>query len=221
MMNTKNVVLVAVAFAVACGIAGLVVITRQAPNGPAPPIAKGRGPSQPARTADNVVTAASPAEAAPAVAPAPIPAVPGPAVQRAPPPVEPPRAAPRTPNSASQAAPGGGSGREPLQDPLAREALALVGASPIAEAYWYDAINDPTLPAQERQDLIEDLNEDGISDPKHPGPSDLPLILSRIRLIEATEPSAMDQVNLDAFQEAYKDLVDLANVALGGGEPVR
>ena len=34
-------------------------------------------------------------------------------------------------------------------------------------------------------------------------------------------PYAMDQVNLDAFQEAYKDLINLANLAMGGGEPVR
>jgi hypothetical protein len=49
----------------------------------------------------------------------------------------------------------------------------------------------------------------------------LPVILSRILLIEAVGPDAMDQVNADAFQEAYKDLVNLANLALGGGGPVR
>jgi len=31
----------------------------------------------------------------------------------------------------------------------------------------------------------------------------------------------MDEVNAVALQEAYKDLVNLANVAMGGGEPVR
>jgi hypothetical protein len=91
----------------------------------------------------------------------------------------------------------------------------------VAEAYWYSAINDPNLPAHERQDLIEDLNEDGLSDPRHPAPEDLPLILSRLRLIEETGPDAMDEVNAAAFQEAYKDLVNLANLAAGGGEPVR
>ena len=86
---------------------------------------------------------------------------------------------------------------------------------------WYGAINDASLSPHERQDLIEDLNEDGISDPKHPSPEDLPIILSRIQLIEAAGPYAMDQVNADAFQEAYKDLVNLANVAVGAGERVR
>jgi hypothetical protein len=96
--------------------------------------------------------------------------------------------------------------KEPIQDPTARTALSLVGADPDAEQYWVGAINDPNLSAHERQDLIEDLNEDGLSDPKHPGPQDLPLILNRVQLIEELVPYAMDQVNAEAFAEAYKDL---------------
>ena len=101
--------------------------------------------------------------------------------------------------------------KEPIQDPDARAALSLVGADPAAEQYWTTAINDPNLPANERKDLIEDLNEDGLSDPKHPGSQDLLLILSRIQLIEQLAPASMDQVNADAFHEAYKDLVNLAS----------
>jgi hypothetical protein len=93
--------------------------------------------------------------------------------------------------------------------------------SEAAEAYWVQAINDPSLSAQEREDLIEDLNEDGLSDPKRPGPEDLPLILSRLELIELLAPQAMDEVNADAFMEAYKDLVNLANISVGGGDPLR
>jgi hypothetical protein len=105
--------------------------------------------------------------------------------------------------------------KEPLQDPLAREALIFVGVDPEAEAYWYGAINDPSLPPNERQDLIEDLNEEGLPDPKHPTPEDLPLILSRIELIETVGPFAMDEVNMEAFAEAYKDLVNLLELAAG------
>ena len=112
-------------------------------------------------------------------------------------------------------------GKDPIKDQLAREALAWVGYDEAAEAYWVAAINDPNLAAQERQDLIEDLNEDGISDPKHPTLADLPLILNRLDLVEALAPDAMDEVNADAFLEAYKDLVNLAFVAVGAGEPVR
>jgi len=44
-----------------------------------------------------------------------------------------------------------------VQDPLARDALAMVGVDPDAEMYWFAAIQDPTLPKSERQDLIDDL----------------------------------------------------------------
>ena len=97
------------------------------------------------------------------------------------------------------------------QDPTAREALSFVGADPAADEYWISAINDPHLSDNERQNLIEDLNEDGLSDPQNPGPEDLPLILNRIQLIEELAPYAMDQVNADAFAEAYKDLVNMVN----------
>jgi hypothetical protein len=95
-----------------------------------------------------------------------------------------------------------------------------VGADPDAEAYWIEAINDTHLSAEERQNLIEDLNEDGLSDPKHPTADDLPLIVNRLLLIEDLAPEAMDSVNYDAFDEAYKDLLNLADLAVGGGKRV-
>jgi hypothetical protein len=98
-----------------------------------------------------------------------------------------------------------------VQDPTARLALSFVGADPDADAYWISAINNPNLPSEERKDLIEDLNEDGLSDPQHPGPQDMPLILARIRLIEALAPNAMDLVNADALGEAYGDLAGMLN----------
>ena len=105
--------------------------------------------------------------------------------------------------------------KAPILDPIARAALSSVGADPAADKYWMNAINDPTLPAEERKDLIEDLNEDGLSDPKNPSPQDLPLILNRLQLIEELAPHAMDQVNSDAFAEAQKDLNNML-----AGEPV-
>lgn len=103
-------------------------------------------------------------------------------------------------------------GKEPALDPLARLSLRSVGADAESEAYWMLAINDPELPANERKDLIEDLNQDGLSDPKHPSAQDRLLILNRIQLIEDLAPSAMDQVNASAFAEAYKDLLNLASL---------
>ena len=98
-----------------------------------------------------------------------------------------------------------------VQDPLARVALSFVGTDPDANAYWISAINNPGLPPEERKDLIEDLNEDGFSDPDHPGPADAPLIAARIQLIEGLAPYALDQVDARAFAEAEKDLVGMLN----------
>ncbi len=129
-----------------------------------------------------------------------------------------PDTAPATPTSARGAAParpaapstampppsGGG-----IQDPLARVALSFVGVDRDAEWYWLEAINDPRLSADERRNLIEDLNEDGFVDPQRPSPAELPLIVNRLQLLEQIAPSAMDQVNWEAFMEAYKDLANM------------
>jgi hypothetical protein len=96
-----------------------------------------------------------------------------------------------------------------LAAPQARIALALVGADPDTESVWSGAINDPFVPADERKDLVEDLNEDGFADPHHITLSEMPPVLSRIQLIEQLAPSAMDDTNAAAFKEAYKDLTNM------------
>ena len=110
--------------------------------------------------------------------------------------------------------------KEPLRDPAARAAMSRVGLDPEAEAYWLEAIFDSSLPEQEREDLIEDLNEEGLSDHRHPGPQDFSLILNRIAIIENIVPQA-DEFMLPHLAEAYKDLVNLAAITQGGGEPVQ
>jgi hypothetical protein len=121
-------------------------------------------------------------------------------------------ARPVMPESAQATAPPSApprKGKPPIWDTAARDALKQVGADAEAERYWLSAINNPVLPPIERQDLIEDLNEDGLSDPRNPGVIDLPLINARIRLIEQLMPDAMDRVNAEAFKEAHKDLVKM------------
>lgn len=100
-------------------------------------------------------------------------------------------------------------GKLPARNPGARVALSMVGTAPVAEAVWVQAINDANLPAQERQDLIEDLNEDGIINRKHPTGPDIELIKARLELIDRLAPGAMDKTNADAFAEARKDLVKM------------
>jgi hypothetical protein len=95
------------------------------------------------------------------------------------------------------------------KEPLARVALTYAGANPQADQFYQAAINDATIPAKQRKNLIEDLNEAGFADPSHLTDADLPLIQKRIGLIEQLAPSALDKVNAAAFQEAYKDLINM------------
>ena len=92
---------------------------------------------------------------------------------------------------------------------MAREALSFVGLDEEAEAVWVASINDPGVAPEARKELIEDLNQDGFPDPKHLTLDDLPLIVSRMEMIEQLAPGAMDEVNDAAFQEAYKDLQEM------------
>lgn len=103
---------------------------------------------------------------------------------------------------------------------MARALLGQVGADPAAEAYWIRAIFDTNLPDKERDDLMEDLNEEGLSDTKNPGPQDRKLILNRLLLIEEVSPYA-DEFMLPHLQEAYKDLLNLLAITQGGGVPVK
>ncbi len=93
---------------------------------------------------------------------------------------------------------------------VAREALKLVGTDPVAETIWSDAINNPALPAADRKNLIEDLNEAGFADPKNPTEAELPLVQYRIALIEKLAQTPLDAVNAAAFNEAFKDLKAMA-----------
>lgn len=106
---------------------------------------------------------------------------------------------------------------EPVEDEAkikerrGREALALIGYDPAADAVWIEVINDPSVSKNARSNLIEDLNEDGFPDKRNPTRDDLPMIEYRIGLIEELRPYAMDKTNADAFDEAHKDLVNMVN----------
>lgn len=92
---------------------------------------------------------------------------------------------------------------------LARAALRLIGRDATAEKTWVRAINDSQMPADDRHDLIEDLADEGFPDSDRPTAADLPMILARLALIERLRPYAMDKINADAFDEAYKDLLEM------------
>lgn len=210
-MNLRVVVICGLAIS---AVAAVICLPRS--KSPAPPASQ---PAEaPPRVAENAVII--PAAETSSPRPAPLLIEPEAMAAAAPPPMDGERELPKPAKAASQAkassttaatAPAGSPkpGKN-YRDVGARAALIFVGADPEAEAYWFEAINDPGLSPHERQDLIEDLNEEGFSDPRHPTVEDLPLILSRLALIEALAPEAMDVVNSDAFAEARKDLLKMA-----------
>jgi hypothetical protein len=101
-----------------------------------------------------------------------------------------------------------------VKEQRGRTALGMIGHDPEADEVWIQIINDPSVSANARSNLIEDLNEDGLSY-RNLTLDDLPVIKYRIELIEYLRPYAMDKVNADAFDEAHKDLVNMANRLAG------
>jgi hypothetical protein len=100
------------------------------------------------------------------------------------------------------------------REPLARLALEFVGKNESAEELYRAAINDPALSAGARKNLIEDLNQTGFADPKHPTLADLPLVQKRLALIEQLAPLAGDRTNAAALVEARKDLLNMRDKLL-------
>ena len=214
-MTILELVAAAGVFAVAL-VVGVMIYSGQ----PAPPVPRKTVPAE--RGADLKAARSQGRHVAPPVMrlppqERPAPEAPGDFVadtRQAPPAKRPDRAIPdKRPPAAQPARPG--AGKPPARNPEARDALSRVGFDPAAEVVWLRAINDPDLPPEERKDLIEDLNEDGFPDPGNVTEADLPLILSRMELIEQLWPGAMDEVNEAAFREAYKDLVNMY-IRLGG-----
>jgi hypothetical protein len=210
-MNTRSILLLALA---AVGVGAVWLLARSgilpAPSWASSPGVRSSSPA-PESVPAGRVPAPSGQDSSTAAAPRGESAVALPEGQEAAPPEA--RAPARPLGGASQAvfsapAESGAVLPEPIvAEPLARNALRLVGKDPAAEAIWERAINDPGLPANARSDLIEDLNDEGFPDHRDLTAADIPLILARLRLIERLSPLAMDDVNVAAFAEAYKDLL--------------
>lgn len=109
--------------------------------------------------------------------------------------------------------------REPSACEIAREALYTVGLDPVAEKVWLDTINNTDTPANERKNLIEDLDTTGFKSHRYPTPDDVALIQSRLAIIDKYAPSATDPVNVAAFQEAKKDLTRMLAKATAQIQP--
>lgn len=112
----------------------------------------------------------------------------------------------------------------PSKEPLARLALAYVGANAQAAELFHTAITDEQLTAHQHKELVEDLNQDGLSNKKTPTPADLELIANRYALTQAylqQDYVQNDKVLNEAFREADKDLRNLLQrAAAAAANPV-
>jgi hypothetical protein len=94
-----------------------------------------------------------------------------------------------------------------VRELLAQLSVASIGIDPEAEQYWLAAINDLNVSAEDRRNLIQALEEAGFS--SHLSAEDLPLIVSRIALIEQLVPNAIDSENAAALHETYQGLLNM------------
>ncbi len=102
------------------------------------------------------------------------------------------------------------------REPLARVALAYVGASTQAAELFHTAVLDQTLKPDHRRELVEDLNQDGLSNEKNPTPEDLQIIANRYAITQSylqQDYVQNDKVLNAAFKEANKDLRNMLQKA--------
>src|SRR5688572_4992500 len=97
------------------------------------------------------------------------------------------------------------------KEPFARVALNWVGADGQAEDFYLRAINDMTLSASHRKNLIEDLNY--LPDKRKVSSSDVPIIDHRLDIIKDQMPKTSDPVNAAALVEAHNDLQNMKKAA--------
>ncbi len=108
------------------------------------------------------------------------------------------------------------------KEPLARVALTYVGANPQALGMFHTALLDPALLPDQKRNLVEDLNQDGISNRKAPTPEDLQIITKRYEITQAylqQDYVQNDRVLNAAFREADKDLRKLLERAAAAPAP--
>ena len=108
------------------------------------------------------------------------------------------------------------------KEPLARVALSYVGANAQALDLYHTALLDPSLLPDQKRNLVEDLNQDGITNRKAPTPEDLQIIAKRYELTQAYLQQGYvqnDPVLNAAFREADKDLRKMLERAAGNSPP--
>ncbi len=106
------------------------------------------------------------------------------------------------------------------KEPLARLALTYVGANEQAAELFHTAVLDQTLTPDQKRNLVEDLNQDGLSNTRNPTPEELKIIANRYKLTQAylqQDYVLNDKLLNAAFREADKDLRNMLQRAAAAG----
>ena len=108
------------------------------------------------------------------------------------------------------------------KEALGRVALNFVGANDQALDLYHKAALDPQLKPDQRRQLVEDLNQDGLSNARNPTPEDLKIIANRYALTQTylqQDYVKNDKVLNAAFLEANKDLANMLQRAAPKPKP--
>lgn len=110
------------------------------------------------------------------------------------------------------------------KEPLARAALAYVGSNEQALDLFHTALLDESLLPDQRRNLVEDLNEDGLNNRRNPTPEDLHIIANRYALTQSylkQDYVQNDKMLSEAFHEADKDLRNMLDKAATVSSPAK
>jgi hypothetical protein len=93
---------------------------------------------------------------------------------------------------------------------LAQVALDTAGTDPMADRFFYAAMGDTSLPADNRRNLAEDLADHG-TNPKNPSAQDIQVMQKRLALLEQLRGEATEPLVIAGINEAQKDLNKFIN----------
>jgi hypothetical protein len=80
----------------------------------------------------------------------------------------------------------------------------------MADRFFYAAMGDTSLPADNRRNLAEDLADHG-TNPKNPSAQDIQVMQKRLALLEQLRGEATEPLVIAGINEAQKDLNKFIN----------
>ncbi len=93
---------------------------------------------------------------------------------------------------------------------LAQVALDTAGTDPMADRFFYAAMGDTSLPADNRRNLAEDFADHG-TNPKNPSAQDVQVMQKRLALLEQLRAETTEPLVIAGINEAQKDLNKFIN----------